>query len=253
MSERTHRRSDLTGAASALAANVVPLVNRRLPPRVSPEVIAAVLRAVRHPDPAAVDELIVAMRGGGVPPAAMVEHAIPAAARLLGEEWCSDQASFAAVTIGCARLQAVLRACVPEPDAAPAREGAMIVLRRGRQHALGAAVAAAQLRLSGIAAFLCAGRPDVEVADIARSGGHAFLALSLPAGSDFEAEAAFIRTLRRAAPRLPIVVGGGAIAGAEETSRIALGADHATTDIREAARRCGLTVTPYASSTGTLG
>ena len=233
--------------AQALARNVVPVLLERIAPRADPALVDELAEAVSRPGRERLDSMVSRLLADGFPVERLIDVLIPSVARLLGDRWCSDSASFASVTIGSARLQSLVRHLSPEPAAPESgRTGAAIVLRRGRQHSLGALVAASQLRRAHVPATLCIGRPDVEAAAFVRGGGFGMVALSIPAGSDLEADAAFVESLRQASPGTPVVVGGGGIEGSLETSRIALGADFATTDIRDAARRCGLIDSPRA-------
>ncbi|MGR3541583.1 MAG: cobalamin B12-binding domain-containing protein [Hasllibacter sp.] len=228
-----------SGASSAdLAIDLVPILASRMRPGPAPSEIAAVVSAAKSGDRGALSAAVSEMILRGTTTRFLIEVLIPAAARELGREWSADVSSFATVTTASSRLQSILRDLAPPlPGRGP---GALVLIRRGRQHTLGAIVAASVLRFHGVQAELCCGRPDPEAVQMARDGGYDMIALSVPFGSDLEADAAFVASLRRAAPGVPIAVGGGAVEGSEETSRIALGADFATTDIAEAARLCGL-------------
>ena len=81
-------------------------------------------RVTNSNDQVAVDILFKAATGGeplacsvaarkmladGVPPERICEKYIPAVARQMGDDWCTDDLSFTTVTIGTARLQYLLR------------------------------------------------------------------------------------------------------------------------------------------------
>ncbi|PRY93236.1 B12 binding protein [Hasllibacter halocynthiae] len=228
--------------AEALARGVIPILAGRARRRTDRIVAGRLLVAAASPDPRAIGRTASDLLAEGVTASAILDHAIPAAARALGEDWCRDRSSFAAVTVGCMRLQSLIRPLEkPRPDfGGPNAPSAIVVLRKGRQHALGAAVAASQLRRAGVGTVAALGRPDIETLELVRHGRFGMIALSLPCGTDLESETRFIRSLRAAAPGASIVAGGSAVEGGEAAALATLGVDHAGTNIVEAARRCGL-------------
>lgn len=93
------------------------------------------------------------MRGHRLSPDTLIDLYVPAVARILGERWVDNTISFAEVTIGSMRLQALLEEA--SMQAAPSgrllqREiQVLVVVPQGEQHFLGASVIAAQSRRLG--------------------------------------------------------------------------------------------------------
>lgn len=103
-------------------------------------------------------DALTALRQARVPVESIVERYIPAAARRLGCDWVNDRAGFSAVTIGCARLQRLVRD-LGAGWSADAAEGAggrtvLLVVPDIEDHTLGAVVAAGALRRRGYSVCL---------------------------------------------------------------------------------------------------
>ncbi|ABG29876.1 hypothetical protein CEP88_11080 [Roseobacter denitrificans] len=99
------------------------------------------------------DVVLAELRGYRLSVDAIIDLYVPAAARMLGEQWVDDKISFADVTIGTMRLQALLAdasgaSCVDHKVGA-VRLNALVVIPQNEQHFLGASVVAAQLRRLG--------------------------------------------------------------------------------------------------------
>ena len=112
------------------------------------------IAAVCSTDPEAFEILKPELRRARVSATAVADLYIPEVARRLGAAWEADCLSFAAVTMGVARLQAILReigACW-SADRGGVVDGPMVllVLPQGEQHTLGAMVLAGRLRRMGI-------------------------------------------------------------------------------------------------------
>ncbi len=217
-----------------------------------PDVLGSLLAALSDEDRGRLGTAIDAMTAAGLTPEDIVDVYLPAAARRLGEAWVGDEMSFAAVTVGTARLQALLRD-LSEGSGPPERGGgdggtALLVLREGDDHSLGAMIAAAQLRRAAVSVRLSVGCPDDEVLDIVRGGGFDMIALSAGAAQDTEVLGGFVALVRAAAGRPVGIAVGGSIVSTEscaaeqglERIRAACGADHVGTDIVRAAAACGV-------------
>ncbi len=115
--------------------------------------------AVLAPDPAGMQEVLRDMRRACISHAEVAENYIPAVALRLGELWCTDKLAFGAVTIGCARLQGLLRRMeadwgVLDGARLHGRPGYLVGVPDGVQHTLGATVLAGQLRHRGAPVLL---------------------------------------------------------------------------------------------------
>lgn len=93
------------------------------------------------------------MRGFRLAYDALIDLYVPAAARILGEEWVDDHIDFAEVTVGTMRLQALLEQAsmqvTPEGQLCQDALHVLVVIPQGEQHFLGASVVAAQARRLG--------------------------------------------------------------------------------------------------------
>lgn len=171
---------------------------------------------------------------------------IPEVARRLGAAWCEDEASFADVTVGTARLQGLLREIGPDwfcdmrLDAdAPCL---LVVVLADEFHTLGAMVLGSQLGRLGVSMKLVMGRNEAEVLDVVASGQFDAIFLSVSQSTQLETLRGLVDKVRTSSQRAtPIVLGGSAVTRLADV-KAQTGADHATTDAREALRACGLTI-----------
>ncbi|SIO50109.1 Methylmalonyl-CoA mutase, cobalamin-binding subunit [Rhodovulum sp. ES.010] len=184
------------------------------------------------------------LRRQGIQIGTILDGYIPAAAREMGDRWCRDELSFADVTIGAARLQAILRELsapwmtdASMPVDAP---NVMVVVPLEEFHTLGGMTATSQLRRMGISVCLCLGQSEDEVLQKAAARRFDMIAVSVSCRQKLDSARKLVKSLRRAVEgKVPIVVGGLVVDGAEDI-RALTGADHATTDPVEALRLCGV-------------
>ena len=215
---------------------------RRTPGNTDDAWIARLRDAVVSPDAHDRDEVIQRMRDAGIGIEQICDVYIPAVARELGEEWCADEISFADVTIGSARLQALLRDteyCAETPDDGVGW-GAMILVLADPHHTLGAMVLTGQLRRVGASVRLMLGRPEEEVLRIAREVSFDGIFISVALADDFSNVAETVSALRRATGgAVPLIVGGSVVEIGRDMALRLTGADLATSDPREALGYCG--------------
>jgi MerR family transcriptional regulator, light-induced transcriptional regulator len=105
------------------------------------------------------DQLRPELRRARISPTLFTDRYLPEIARRLGKAWEDDQMTFAEVTMGAARLQAILRQVGAGLVAdAGGRDSAMptvlLVVPSGQQHTLGAFVILGQLRRQGVSVCL---------------------------------------------------------------------------------------------------
>lgn len=176
----------------------------------------------------------------------IVDLYIPQVARDLGQAWVDDTMSFATVTIGCARLQGVLRTVAdawPDQRMIEEASGPMprfrILVPAEEQHTLGATVLASQLRRHGIASDL-----DLQ-ADVTIAADPASLpkydAVMISASSRFGAEnlSGFVENAKATFGAIPVLIGGSILLQNNEVTP-STGADLATNDLLKAISFCGL-------------
>lgn len=184
----------------------------------------------------------------GIAQMTLADHYIPAVAKVLGDHWCSDVLGFASVTIGVARLQALLRELGPEWSAdstAPANApGVLLITPRNAAHTLGAAVIAGQLRRNGYSVRMAFDADRQSVASL--MDRIAFDAIFISAARSESLDKLrrlieFVRTLTF--HRLPIAIGGSVLETSADVAALT-GADIMTSNIDEAITFCGLKEQP---------
>lgn len=189
-------------------------------------------------------DAVADLRRQGIDPGAILDGYIPAAARELGDRWCRDELSFADVTIGTARLQAILRE-LSTPHAtdtmtAPDAPSVMLIVPADEFHTLGGMAAASQMRRMGLSVCLCLGQSEDDILHKASSRQFDMISISVSCRSRLETVRHLVNRLRAAAPKGTPVVIGGMILGNSEDVPALTGADFATSDVREALRLCGV-------------
>ncbi|SDE20262.1 cobalamin B12-binding domain-containing protein [Limimaricola pyoseonensis] len=199
--------------------------------------------------------VVAALRASGVGGDELFERYVPDAARLLGEYWVQDRASFVEVTVGTGRLQRLIRergeAGHGTPDrTVPLGQSVLMVVPRFEDHSLGAFVAADQFRRHGIWVHVAIGLGGAELSQQVMSRRYAMIGLTGGSLKVLEELAGLVDALRTdARPSVPIVLGGCVVALTREAGRIT-GVDHAVSSVREAIARCGLVTVAGALSSG---
>lgn len=169
---------------------------------------------------------------------------IPELARDMGIDWCTDELSFASVTIGVSRLQAMLRDLGPElaGDHAGNPVSIMLIVGEDVHHTLGAMVLKGQLQRKGLSVRLMLGAPLSEVADRLAMASYDAVFISSSIGETLESLRKIVDVVRSASKKaLPVVIGGTIL---EDTARYDIAAlttaDYATNSPSEALELCGL-------------
>ena len=240
------RRRNETGAVTSLASEALSVLATRRQSnndRVTAPLIDKLERAVVDRDPTRRTAVIEEMRALRISPARITEEFIPEVARRLGARWCDDNMSFADVTIGSARLQAMVRDLSPREDEEDGpRQTALlaVIVPGGEYHTLGAMVMASQIRRLGFAVRLFLGKDDAEVIDALALDRFDAVLLTAARGEKLVNLAGFVKKIRQAVTRAtPIVVGGPVVTRGLANER-RIGADYITSDIHEALSACGL-------------
>lgn len=197
------------------------------------------------------DAMLEELRGYRLSLDALIDLYVPAAARVLGEKWVDDQLSFADVTIGSLRLQALLEeasaATRPEAKFDKYHLHALMVVPAGEQHFLGASVVAAQLRRVGcevimsyddkldvLAARLLHDCPDLVLITCARA-------------ETLEYAQQVVQTIRTTLKDGPVIAVGGALQVDKEEVKERTGADIVTSIAAEAVAYCSKHAKPMGS------
>lgn len=146
----------LTGVSQFAAEVVARLVARDPGEDTGPreDVLQRFMAAIASTDPLAFEELKPELKRARITAALLADVYIPEVARRLGQAWMDDCASFAEVTMGVARMQAILReigsAWIADASGQVDGPTLLVVLPIGEQHTLGAMVLAGQLRRLGV-------------------------------------------------------------------------------------------------------
>jgi hypothetical protein len=188
---------------------------------------------------------VAALMASGVSSDDFFAEYVPAAARRLGALWVQDRANFVAVTLGAGRLQALTRGRLRDGSGAydrciPLGESFLMVIPAYEDHALGAFLAADQLRRHGVWVHMAIQMPPEELAALIATRRFAAVGLTAATPATVDRLGETIADLRnKLDPLPPIVVGGRAVSAlghvAERT-----GADFAVETVREAVEHCGL-------------
>lgn len=190
--------------------------------------------------------LISSLIATGVTQREVFQSFVPEAARLLGEMWVQDRASFVDVTLGASRLQALFRDYDEQgydrwlDRSIPLGQSVLMVIPESEQHSLGAFVAADQMRRHGLWVHMGIGLTQEELTRIVASGGFSMIGFSIATRKAVESVTDLIDYVRKETPDCPpIVVGGHVVDDAGMIER-RTGADYAVKSTREAIERCGL-------------
>lgn len=217
------------------------------PPRA--DVLGLMVRAVLTGDPEALGRLTAEFRRLRIPAEVVVDTYIPAAVTEIGTAWHEDVIDILDATIAMARLQNLVREFGRgwrADDSDPAAQGSVLmVVPPGESHTLGAMIATAQLRRSGVSVAVQLAPAPAAIEELITTRRFDALFLSVGSVECLESGATIVKTMeRRTRPRLPVVV-GGSIPLELVAVRRAVGADFATRDVRAALDFLGLRAARY--------
>jgi MerR family transcriptional regulator, light-induced transcriptional regulator len=161
------------------------------------------------------------------------------AARHLGSWWSEDSCDFTEVTVGCWRLQQILRDCDAEFCArrvhSAAADSVLLSATPGEQHTLGISMLAAFFRRAG---FEVLGEPattSTQIVEIVRAWGLDVVGLSAATDGARKNLGSLIANIRRACAGRPVLVlVGGAAIDRQSSDVAAIGADLVLSDPKEA-------------------
>jgi MerR family transcriptional regulator, light-induced transcriptional regulator len=205
--------------------------------------------AVIDPELGRFDAMKPDLRRARITPTLFADRYVPAIARRLGKGWEDDTMSFAQVTMGASRLQAILREIGadwvadqgPGPGLGGDRATVLLILPAGEQHTLGAFVLIGQLRRRGVSVCLRIGpsEDDLRVLLNERHFDGAMISLATP-----ERQAScrsMLKILKDVTTgRLHVAVGGAALSALGDKAHM-IGADVVTNDLTTAMMAMGLT------------
>lgn len=200
--------------------------------------------AVTSLEPVSFESLKAELKRARITAEMLADDYIPAAARQMGEMWHKDQISFTSVSIGTARLQALLHEIGTNWHADAVRGAAagtvLLVLPEGEQHTLGACVLASQLRRRGISVGICIGPNVSDLRHMVRKRHFDGVMVSLGSQENLDVCYSLVKTIRDAVGEGVRIAVGGAILEKEKDLAARLGADVATSDAAVALAALGL-------------
>ncbi len=206
--------------------------------------IDRLVAAVCTADNAAVPDILEGFRKARVPVDAVVSDYIPAAARALGEAWEEDRLTFGLVTIGTARLQAMLRqlqaeqhADAADPDATAA---VLVLIPPGEQHTLGAMVAASMLRRRGVSVKVEIAPSVTDLSHLTAERRFDAVLVTLGSTDRLETCAKLVKTLKQITKGALRVAIGGAVVESCRDMLTESGADLVTNDVNTVISEFGL-------------
>jgi methanogenic corrinoid protein MtbC1 len=189
-------------------------------------------------------DLLRRLRQDGVAVDDIIDHIIPAVARLMGERWFADDISFAHVTIGAARLQEAVRSFARHDDSrSAAPEGAptvLLVIPRCEHHTLGTFVLADQLRRRGVAVDVAVDRHPRQLAELLRKRRYGMVGITASGRRTLATARELIHIIRQSVTTVTPVVIGGPILDKKLDVIGLTGADHTAADAETALQKCGL-------------
>ena len=181
------------------------------------DLIERFMHAVVNSDLTDFEALKPELRRARISPAMFSDRYLPEIARRMGQAWEDDTMSFAEVTMGTSRLQAILRQIgaswsADEGAGEPGLSTVLLIVPHGQQHTLGAFVLLGQLRRRGISVCLRVGPTDGDLRALiaARRFDGVMISLALP--EEVTAARSMILSLKEmTSGKLGIALGGAAL------------------------------------------
>ncbi len=215
-------------------------------PRTRDQWVARLCEALMSESESSYQSVLSALMATGVSSQEIYQSYVPSAARHLGELWVGDQASFVDVTMGASRLQSLFRSDAAVSNmrwtdrSVPLGQAVLMVIPEFEQHALGAFVAADNMRRHGLWVHMAIGLKNSELSELVKSSRFAMIGLSVATRGSVEKMTGMVDYLRTNNDDLPPIVVGGRAVDEDEKLVMRTGADFAVRTAREAIEKCGL-------------
>lgn len=236
----------LTGVSQFAAEVVARLVSRDTGEDAGPreDVLQRFMSAIAATDPMAFEELKPELRRARISAASLADLYIPEAARRLGQAWMDDESTFAEVTMGVARMQAILREIGTAwiADAAGRADGptVLVVLPGGEQHTLGGMVLAGQLRRMGISVSMQFAPSVADLGAYVASRNFDGVMISIAGDDKLESCTKLINIVRASSRERVTVAVGGALLETRNDLLDVTGADVVTNSVEHALSVMGI-------------
>lgn len=215
-------------------------------PRTRDEWIGRLCEALMSESENSYQSVIASLIASGVSSEEVFQSYVPSAARSLGELWVSDQASFVDVTVGASRLQGLFRNKNEDvisrwaDRSIPLGQSVLMIIPEYEQHALGAFVAADNLRRHGLWVHMAIGLNHSELAELVGSSRFAMIGISVATRNSVEKTTELVDYIRSNTDYVPPIVIGGRAVDEDGKAVLRTGADFAVRTAREAIEKCGL-------------
>lgn len=239
------RRRDPPEETGVLASRVISEMGDRLlrnEEGARQSVLDHLVRTILVPDAFDANNVFAELRGHRLGVDTIVDLYVPCAARCLGQRWVEDSISFADVTIGALRLQALLEQIVSEPRidimATGSRPRALVVLPQGEQHFLGVSVVAAQLRRIGCDVSISFDETLEKLNLRISETQPGVVMISCSRNESLEMIREMVQSIRSAVSDAPMIALGGAVMLDTDDLQEQTGVDIVTGNAKDAAAAC---------------
>lgn len=167
-----------------------------------------------------VAEVLCDMHHAGISAEQVVDIYVPAAATLIGSEWCENKCSFVAVTVASIRLTGLVRQLTTHwySDAQHTKDTPCILLAlpEAEQHALGILIVTSKLRRLGASVRVMTGVSDEGVCAHLRDTPYDLIAISIGHEDGLETARDLVKRLKEVVGgSTPVGVGGPAVTNSE--------------------------------------
>ena len=208
-------------------------------------------KALTQPSDATYQQIFLKTIADGGTSDELIDRTIPSLARQLGDDWSSDNLSFADVTIGISRLQQTVRlhGARKEVDGLkpPSGQRVLLVLPQNEQHSLGTFILANQMRRRGILVQLALDCTSDHLSSLVEDQNYAMVGLSIGTQQSLDNVHKFASSARVTGTTAKIVLGGAALAEFSAVSASDFDADYIAKDDREALDFCQIDTAPTTS------
>lgn len=242
-----------TGGVASFAADVVArLVSGEvnMTAALREDLIERFMHAVVNADLTDFEALKPDLRRARISPATFSDRYVPEIARRMGVAWENDTMSFAEVTMGASRLQAILRQIGADWVADGSRTAeaghatVLLIVPSGEQHTLGVFVLLGQLRRRGISVCLRISPTEGDLRALFADRTFDGAMVSLATAEKFAAACAVMKLLKTlTGGQLPIALGGAGLQDVPSTPPDGC-VDIMTNDLSAAIAALGLTGLP---------
>jgi methanogenic corrinoid protein MtbC1 len=201
-----------------------------------PEIVETFTHFAFHPDDSDAVALVDQLLGDGLGAESLMLDLLAPAARLMGEMWSSDEASFLDVTLGLSRIQQLMRQLrLPAAGLAPEQGSALLMPVPGEQHVLGLRMVEEMLLRDGWRVRLAQASDEMLAGQLAAVEAYDFVGFSLSGERLLPALRSAIREVRAQSRNrdVRIMVGGVAFSGHDRITP-PLDADAVVGDAHEA-------------------